>query len=75
MSILYKSQEEQLITGHINQKVASCVQAVHRSVRYMASTKIYSCEMEIQDMHKEQERKEAPWVALLGKDSLFPLPH
>lgn len=75
MSILYISQEEQLITGHINQKVASCVQAMHRSVRYIASTDMYSCEMEIQDMHKEQERKEAPWVAFLGNDSLLSLPH
>lgn len=75
MFILYKSQEEQLIPGHINKKVASCAQAMHRSVRYMASTGMYSCEMETQDTHKEEERKEASSVAFLGKDSLFSVPH
>lgn len=71
---MYVSQEEQLITGHINQKVESCFQAMHGGMRYMASTDKYSYEME-KDAHKEQERKEAPWVLFLEKDSFFRLPH
>lgn len=75
MSILYISHEEQLVAGHMKQKVASYVQAMHGSVRYVANTDMYSCELEKQDTHKQQEREEAPWVVLLRKDSLCSLPH
>lgn len=69
------SHKEQLITDHLKEKVASFVQGMHGSVRYMANTDIYCGEIGKQSTHKQQERKEAPRVVLLRKDSLFPLPH